>query len=237
MNRCDDLGRFYSLLDELEVRVGGRRRLSDCTAKTGWPKRGVDFFFEDGEERGGSGTGLRVVRVGTHGVARGSRATLWSRLAAHRGTTSGSGNHRGSVFRLIVGEAIGLRNTCLPASWGRHSSLGAAAKALHVDRDSLRGDELSLERAVSDVIGAMSVLWLEVDEEPGAGSLRSVVERNSIGLLSNAARPAVDAPTAAWLGGHSKRDAVRDSGLWNQDCVRLSHEPSFLRTFERLVLG
>ena len=31
-----------------------------------WPQRGVYFFMEDGEERSDSGSGLRIVRVGTH---------------------------------------------------------------------------------------------------------------------------------------------------------------------------
>jgi hypothetical protein len=61
-----------------------------------WPKRGVYFFFETGESRSDSGSGPRVVRVGTHALREGSRAKLWTRLSQHQGTiTTGGGNHRG----------------------------------------------------------------------------------------------------------------------------------------------
>jgi hypothetical protein len=72
VERLDDLRRFYSLLDQLEHRLGGKRLLAACNGRTGWPRRGVYFFFENGERRAESGAGLRVVRVGTHALASGS---------------------------------------------------------------------------------------------------------------------------------------------------------------------
>ena len=72
-----------------------------------WPRRGVYFFFEPGESRSLSGTGSRIVRLGTHALANGSRSTLWQRLSQHRGNAKGDGgNHRGSIFRLLVGVAL-----------------------------------------------------------------------------------------------------------------------------------
>jgi hypothetical protein len=68
--------------------------------------RGVYFFFEGGELRSQSGSGGLVVRIGTHAVSVGSKSTLWGRLAQHRGSLSGNGNHRGSIFRLWVGSAL-----------------------------------------------------------------------------------------------------------------------------------
>ena len=65
-----DIARFYDLLDRLAVRVGGLRVLADCTGGMKWPQRGVYFFYEDGETRSGSGSGRRVVRVGTHGFCQ-----------------------------------------------------------------------------------------------------------------------------------------------------------------------
>jgi len=41
MSRVEDSNEFYELLDELQQRVGCCRRLSDCTAKSGWPTRSV----------------------------------------------------------------------------------------------------------------------------------------------------------------------------------------------------
>ena len=105
-NRLADTRRFYELQGRLQNRVGGPRRLVECTGRMDWPRRGLYFFCEAGEERSGSGVGLRVVRIGTHGLTAGSRSTLWGRLSQHRGTSRGSGNHRGSIFRLLVGIAL-----------------------------------------------------------------------------------------------------------------------------------
>jgi hypothetical protein len=79
----------------------------------------VYFFFEPGEVRRDSGEDLRLVRVGTHGLAVGSKSTFRQRLGQHRGHGSGGGNHRGSIFRLLVGQALTARGD-IPgaASWG-----------------------------------------------------------------------------------------------------------------------
>lgn len=74
--RVTDTVRFYELLSRIEERVCGRRRLAECNGRMDWPKRGVYFFFEEGEERRGSGTGGRVVRVGTHALTEKSKTTL-----------------------------------------------------------------------------------------------------------------------------------------------------------------
>src|SRR5579872_6511727 len=105
MGRIDDLNRFYTILDDLRQRVGGWRLLRDCSAHLGWPERGVYFFFEDGECRE-DGSTPRVTRVGTHAITSTSKTTLWSRLHTHRGQMDGGGNHRGSIFRKRVGEAL-----------------------------------------------------------------------------------------------------------------------------------
>ena len=44
--RLDDLTRFYALLDELAARLGGVRRLSECSGRMAWPRRGVYFFLK-----------------------------------------------------------------------------------------------------------------------------------------------------------------------------------------------
>ena len=64
----------------------GKRTLAQADANADLPRRGVYFFFEPGEERTTSGSGLRVVRAGTHALKPGSKGTLWNRLSTHRGT-------------------------------------------------------------------------------------------------------------------------------------------------------
>src|SRR5262245_17760472 len=105
--RGDHLIRFYSILDKLERNIGGACKLADCSGRMPWPRRGIYFFRESGESRSDTGKGPRIVRVGTHGLKAGSGTKLWTRLSQHKGQPStGGGNHRGSIFRLIVGAAL-----------------------------------------------------------------------------------------------------------------------------------
>jgi hypothetical protein len=225
--RLDDLVRFYRVMGRLERRIGGRRMLSQCTGQMGWPLRGVYFFMEPGEERTDSGTGLRVVRVGTHALTSGSTSTLWERLSQHKGQAkSGGGNHRGSIFRLLVGAAL-LKDGADCPTWGRGSS---APK-------DVRLREQPFEKDVSRVIGAMPFLWLAVEDTPGPESLRGTIERNSIALLSNLGKPALDPPSVRWLGRNCVRGEarVRNAGLWNQRHVDETYEPGFLDVMEMLM--
>ncbi len=220
MSRLDDLQRFYSLLFELEESLGGARQLAHCSGRMAWPERGVYFFMEPGETRSHSGRGPRIVRVGTHALKPKGRQTLWKRLYQHKGVArSGGGNHRGSIFRLIVGTALIERDAIDCDSWDDRR--GSAPR-------EVRERELPLERAVSQVIGSMSFLWLSVDDEPGPQSLRGFIERNAIALLSNYGKPPIDPPSDSWLGSHCTREKVRTSGLWNSNHVDERYDPAFL---------
>jgi hypothetical protein len=55
IERLKDLKSFYELLGLLEKRIGGARRLANCTGKLSWPERGVYFFMEDSESRTDTG--------------------------------------------------------------------------------------------------------------------------------------------------------------------------------------
>ena len=223
---------FYGLLDEVAERCGGPRRLCECDGKLSWPERGVYFFFEPGERRANSAE--RVVRVGTHALGARSKTTLWHRLSTHRGTIGGSlpggGNHRGSVFRLHVGASLlarggwpdGIRDT-----WGKGTSAPV----------EVRRAEHELECAVSDYIGNMSVLWVNVDDEPGPSSDRARIEVGAIVSLSNRNRPLIDPPSAGWLGHDAQRVEIQESGLWNVQHVDETPRAGFLGMFEAWLSG
>lgn len=227
MNRQSDLDAFYGLLGQLESRTGGYRRLGACDGKMPWPERGVYFFFEPGERRLTDPDAPRVVRVGTHALAARSRTTLWKRLRQHRGTNRRiGGNHRGSIFRLLSGEALMIRDPALTLeSWGR----GANAPR------EIRDTEREHEARVSQYLGNMTLLFVEAPDEPGPTSARGVIERNSIALLSNVVEPNEDGPSPDWLGHHSGRERVRHSGLWNNNHVDEAYDRNFLNLFEDLV--
>jgi hypothetical protein len=236
MNRLADLLMFYQLLDQLKQRLGGPRTLASLGGHRDWPARGLYLFFEAAEVRNESGSGPRVVRVGTHALGVGSRSTLRQRLGQHRGQVAGGGNHRGSIFRLLIGQALIARGIIGPSvSWGLKSDIGKASAALKIDRADLAVAEAPVERAATNYISAMPFLWINVDDEPAPASLRGLIERNSIALLSNHERAPLDSSSSDWLGHSSDRDLVRGSGLWNQRHVGETHDPVFLDVLERLV--
>ena len=215
MSRETDIDRFYGLLSELEETLDGIKRLKDCNGRMDWPDRGIYFFLAPGERRTTS-DGRRVTRIGTHAVSQGSGTTLWDRLKQHYGTGSRSanhphgGNHRGSVYRLRVGEALIERHDLRD----EYPDWGTASIPDDRSRDSVRDEEYPLERRVSTIIRDQPFLWLEVDDEPSPDSDRAYIERNSIALLSNFEKSAADPRADDWLGKtvRAKRFATLASG-------------------------
>lgn len=231
MGRRDDLERFYDLLGELSRKVGGVRCLSQCDGRKGWPQRGVYLFFEPGELRE-DGHAPRVVRVGTHAVRKGVKSTFWGRLAQHKGHSGasypGGGNHRGSVFRFHVGTALLNTRTYPPeagAHWEQRNKVPPAVK----------GSEYVLELDVSQHIGQMPFLWVDVPDDAGPHSDRGLIEAGTVALLSNYGKPPIDPPSSGWLGLHASNDKVRRSGLWNVNYVDGVYDLGFLVTLRRYV--
>ena len=230
MSRRDDLDRFYELMDRLEDRVDGMQRLQDCTGYMDWPERGVYFFFADDEWRDETDQ-RRLTRVGTHAVSAGSGTSLWNRLRTHRGANSGTyeggGNHRGSVFRERVGEALIEREGLSEEypHWGDGSTAG---------RERRLG-ELDHERSVSEYIRNLPFLWIKVNDEPGRDSDRATIERNAIALVSNFDRQPIDPRDEDWLGHSCPSPEIRRSGLWNVNHVEEDYDPSFLDRLEATI--
>ena len=77
----------------------------------------------------------------------------------------------------------------------------------------------------------MPFLWLALDGPDGA-AMRADLERNAIGLLSAAAAGGIDPASPNWLGTHSNRPVICDSGLWNVNHVGEEYDPAFLERFE-----
>ena len=95
--------------------------------------------------------------------------------------------------------------------------------------------EATVEREVSDVIGAMPFLWLAVMDEPGPKTLRAYIERNASALLSNYRKPQLDPPSRRWLGRWRDQKRVKNSGLWNSNHVNERYDPTFLEVLESHV--
>lgn len=226
-SRLAHMDRFYALLARVTAsNAGACRKLVEQTQASVRHERGIYFFFEEGEMRMTSPFENRVVRIGTHAVSEGSKATLWNRLRTHRGGGNGLGNHRGSIFRLHVGESLIRRGELesIFTTWGKGQSASA----------EVRSGEEEIELAVSQHIGEMSVSWVEVADAASADSDRAFLERNFIALLAGHTGP-LDLPSANWLGRWSGREAVSHSGLWNVNHVYESFDPIALDVFEHYV--
>jgi hypothetical protein len=211
--RFHDLRLIYSELNRLTT-SGAIMPLSDLLSRFTLPARGV-YIFLDPDETSQFTKTHRIVRVGTHAVSIGSKATLRTRLRTHKGTASGAGNHRSSIFRLHVGAAFLARDSSrqLP-SWGSGDSAAAPATAA----------ELDLESEVSQYISRLNVAIIPVDDSPSKGSMRRVIEKNLIALLTEDGI-IIDKPSKDWLGNWSSRSAIRESGLWNVNDVFTRYDP------------
>ena len=204
LDRADAVRKFYDLFELRHLKspiVPLREALQGEM-----PEQGVYFFFDPDEETRFSNVLGRLVRIGTHGVSTGSKATLRDRLRAHFGTMDGYGNHRSSVFRLHVGAAMirrdGLRKRF--PQWG----VGQNAASL------VRERERPLEQKVSEAISKLHVAILEVADAPMKTSARAVIETLSIALFTENWQP-VEPSSTSWLGRNSVHELISKTGLWN----------------------
>lgn len=217
-----DMGaRFFRLMNQVRAAQSGGRRIDETHGRQPWPARGVYFILAGHSlERGKM---PRIVRVGTHAVSRGSKTSLWDRLSTHRGTSAGGGSHRSSIFRLHVGRA--WTRFAADEGWPESWAQGQSAPL------EVRNGEALLERQVSKIIGAMQVVWLDVDDTPGPESERAYLERNAIGLLSRLGLLG-SGSEPDWLGRFSSDWRIAISGLWNLNHLFYKPDVDFM---ERLT--
>lgn len=218
-----DVKEFYENVFRLAENTGGVRLFRECNGKMYWPQRGV-YFFVDFQERTLFHGFPRIVRVGTHAVSQGSKSTLWNRLKTHKGTAEGGGNHRGSIFRLHVGNALIKKNGIQCGTWG----VGQNASK------EIKKEENFVEKLVSEYIGQLGVVVIDVDDLPSASSARAYIEKNAIALLSNL-NFSLNFSTTEWLGNYSDRNEITDSGLWNINYVKSNYDPHFMAIFKKYI--
>ena len=223
-DRKKAISRVYELFRDIIVKVGCCS-LNDILSKP-LPKQGVYFFFDKDEPTKFSNDIPRLVRIGTHGVSAGSKATLRNRLRTHFGTRSGLGNHRASVFRLHVGRAMIERDNLRDEypDWGKGQS----------SSKEIRDQEVALEQKVSNYIGQLIVLYIPISDASGINSMRATVERQFIALFTETMN-IIEGSSSRWLGGFSDKAKIRDSGLWNVRDVGGDYDLRFVPLFESMV--
>ena len=204
LDRIDAVSNLYGTFD----RLNGRSKILPLreALRSTLPEQGVYFFFDPTEPTRFSDSQCRLVRIGTHAISAGSKATLRDRLRAHLGTSDGFGNHRSTVFWLHVGEALirrdGLRERF--PDWGSGQSSSTA----------VRENERPLEKMVSEIIGNLLVGFIAIADRSIKTSARSTIERLTIALFTESFQPVED-PTPHWLGLHSQHEIIASTGLWN----------------------
>ena len=109
------------------------------------------------------------------------------------------------------------------------------AEQLGIATSEVRAGERALEMRVSQYIKGLPFVFVAAGDRPGSASVRGVIERNTIALLSNFGRPILDAASGNWLGRHSSRERVRESGLWNNNHVDEAYDPQYLEILQEAI--
>ncbi|WP_236044569.1 hypothetical protein [Haloarcula salinisoli] len=220
-------------LDDLRDQIGGPYYLDDVDGRLEWPDRGVYFFFSPASNlRSAPAQDWRLSRIGTVGVSQGSSNTLWNRLRQHRGNVrgkyAGGGNHRGSIFRLHVGRALIEKHGWHEQypHWGEQNPDAATT--------AVREQEHDIEQRVSEYIRELPFLWVDVPGDPGPECDRAEIEANTIAMVSHYRRSAGPSDLD-WLGYHSPKSEVYQSGLWNVRHVSELYNPTVVDRLSEYV--
>lgn len=191
---------------ELLHRLAWRRELLRFPFdKTRLPPNGIYLLFEDGEVGHG---GARVVRVGTHT----GEGQLPSRLQQH---FLQEAKDR-SIFRKNIGRCVlAARADPYASVWESDLTSRAARNSAPAGFDRAR--QLEIEREVSDIIRrTFSFAAVPVRRREDRIRLES-------GLASLLYSCSECGPSAGWLGRHSPKGLIRESGLWQVN--ELKKEP------------
>lgn len=188
-----------SLVVELHKLFNNEPRLTFPFEDKNIPKNGIYIIFQKGETFEGMD---RIVRVGTHT----GQNQLRSRLKQHFEKE----NKNRSIFRKNIGRCFLEKSPYLPI-WELDITpkKDREEKLKQIDQEY----ERELEKRISAFIREnFSFCVFEVNDK----NKRLEFESKIISTLSNAALPEIKAiqPSQEWLGNHSTKNKIRESGLW-----------------------
>ena len=144
--RITDLRQFYSLLSALPESLGGRADLRHVLDKCPGQIVASTYSWSLARTVPTVAAGHELSALAPMRSTKAPERELWTRFSQHRGpTNTGAGNHRCSIFRLLVGTALMADHRYDCPTWG----IGSHAPA------EIRVTEQTLERQVSEVIRAM----------------------------------------------------------------------------------
>lgn len=178
------------------------------------PKNGIYVLFESGELAHGT---KRIVRVGTHT----GKDQLRSRIKQHFIQE----NKDRSIFRKNIGRALLQKeNDSFLSQWELDLTTRAAKEKYQatIDLNYLR----NIEKTVSDYMqNNFQFMVFEVLDKDVRLSLESKI-------ISTIAKCNDCKPSPNWLGLHSPKDKIRESGLWLVN--ELNKQPIMENDFEEI---
>ena len=178
--------RFSSICHDLHLLVNSLPVFAFPYDESHIPENGIYILFEKGEL---GHNGNRIVRIGTHTGGN----QLRSRLR--------------SIFRKNIGRAFlnKIKDPYLPV-WELDLTT-RAAKDLH-SKTIDRTKQKNLEQQISDYMQKnFFFAVIRVDNKDERLSLESK-------LISTVSNCNECKPSKSWLGTHSTKDKIRNSGLW-----------------------
>jgi len=237
-SRPTPLQELYREFENLSEKTGGPYYLDNYSSDWNWPTRGIYIFFTpDTNIEADPHSEWTVARIGTVGVANGSSNTLMNRMRQHRGNKkgkyAGGGNHRGSIFRLHVGNAIIHKNDLHNEypHWGKSNSNVPD----DISTTEIREQEHPLEERVSEYIRSLPFLILNVPGEPGPKSDRARIEKQLLSTFGFYHRTKDYLRDDRWLGTFSPKPEVYKTGLWNINHVDGFCSPSVLHDVQQYL--
>lgn len=171
------------------------------------------------------------------GSVYGKSRVQWNQQLTIPAKPVASGTGAPIILRVEATQPTPAAKPCPVCSAMRTARSSAIVRPERVGltASDVRAGERDLEGSVSHYIGDLPVLFVAAEDEAGPSSIRGIIERNSIALLSNYHREVIDAASPAWLGRYSGRERVRESGLWNNNHVDKAYDPRYLEILERAV--
>lgn len=177
------------------------------------PENGIYCFYEKSEVWGHGGLKPRIVRVGTH-----KDGNFRSRIAEHYLFADGKmkfdktmpAPKDRSIFRKNIGRALLNKSGDQYADlWEVDFTTSANRKKYRAQRDVVH--EMMIERKITHLLReTFSFRFVSVPEEQdrlgGSGFERA--------LIGTCAECNSCVPSSKWLGLHSTKLKIRDSGLW-----------------------
>lgn len=201
------------------------------------PENGIYFFYENGEIWGHGGDKLRIVRIGTHKDgnfrSRLKEHFLLDRTKMNFDTTKPKPSDR-SIFRKNIGRALLNKDKddylkiwetdfTIRKNRGKYGYLRNVQKEIEAESE--------ITRILREDFSFRFILVDDQMKRMGNEGLES-------SLIGTVAHCELCRPSSNWLGNHSPKEQIKESGLWlvqhlNANRINESDKETILNAIEK----